>query len=108
MSVAVSDISSTVTVAGVGYDLINMTRDGDKANIRREKDIGVKYKKSGVTGKIELDKVQPVVVKDEEEEEVPRKKSKSSKKSSAKNKIEVSFRVPNMFVDVFICMKYFV
>jgi len=84
----VMDISSKVKVAGIEYDLVNMTGDGGKQKLRRDKDIGVKFKKTGITGKIVLDPVQPIVKEEEEEEEVPKKKSKSTKKSASKAKVK--------------------
>lgn len=87
------DISSKVKVAGIEYDLVNMTGDSGKQKLRRDKDIGVKFKKTGITGKIVLDPVQPIVKEEEEEEEeVPKKKSKSTKKSASKAKVKVKSR----------------
>jgi len=82
------DIGSKVTVGGVDYDLVSNTANGGKQKLRMEKDVGGKFKKSGTTGKIELDPVQPIVKEEEEEEEVPKKKSKSTKKSSVKSEIK--------------------
>ena len=78
----VRDISNTVTVASVKYDLVNMKREDDNAPIRREKNIPKKIIKSSATFNIKLAEVQD----DEEEEEEPAaKKSKSKKISSRKS-----------------------
>ena len=78
----VRDISNTVTVASVKYDLVNMKREADNATIRREKNIPRKIIKSGATFNIKLAEIQ------NEEEDGPEVKKSKSKKSTEAAKEE--------------------
>lgn len=78
----VRDISNSITVASVKYDLVNMKREADNAPIRREKNMPKKIVKSTATYNIKLADVQD---EEEEEEDPPTKKSKSKKSSSKKS-----------------------
>ena len=79
----VRDISNSITVASVKYDLVNMKRQADNAPIRREKNMPKKIVKSAATYNIKLAEVQDE--DEDEEEEPPTKKSKSKKSSSKKS-----------------------
>ena len=70
----VREISSSVTVASVEYDLDKMIRKSDSAAIRREKQVIKKITKSSITYNIKL-------AKDQSDDSAPSssKKSKSSK-----------------------------
>ena len=72
------DISSSVTVAGVSYDLEAMMRMADKASIRREKQMVKKIGKTSITANIKVSK------NDSDDTGPPSKKSKSSKASDVK------------------------
>ena len=72
------DISSSVTVAGVSYDLEAMMRMSDKASIRREKQMVKKIGKTSITANIKVSK------NDSDDTDPPSKKSKSSKASDVK------------------------
>lgn len=81
----VRDISNTITVAGVKYDLVNMKREADNAPIRREKNIPKKIVKSAATYNIKVAEVQDEEEEESDSEEPPSKKSKSKKSSSKKS-----------------------
>ena len=84
----VRDISNTITVAGVKYDLVNMKREADNAPIRREKNMPKKIVKSAATYNIKVAEVQDEEEEESDSEEPPSKKSKS-KKSSSKKSVKV-------------------
>ena len=73
----VRDISSSVTVSGVEYDLDTMVRKSDNASIRREKQMTKKITKSSITFNIKLSKTQ-----EDDEDDPAAKKSKLAAKSS--------------------------
>jgi len=79
----VLDISSSVVVGGIKYDLDKMCRD-DKTQVRREKQVVKNFVKSSITGNIKVAEQQE---EDEEEEASPAKKVKvkSVKKSIKKD-----------------------
>ena len=70
----VRDISSSVTVAGVSYDLETMMRSADKAAIRREKQMVKKVGKTSITANIKVSKNDT-----DDNDPPPNKKSKSAK-----------------------------
>jgi len=74
----VRDISNTITVGSVKYDLVNMKMGQKNLPIKREKNIPRKLVKSAATYKIHLAKHQE---EEEEEPEPVAKKSKSIKNS---------------------------
>ena len=71
----IRDIGSSVTIAGVGYDLDTMCRTSDKAALRREKQMLKKISKTSITSKIKLAKDQSC---DGDTDGPQSKKSKSS------------------------------
>lgn len=77
----VRDISNTITVASVKYDLVNMKREGDNAPLRREKNIPKKVVKSAATFNIKLAAVQDGEESGDEEPAEKKIKSKKGKKS---------------------------
>ena len=76
----VRDISSSVTVAGVSYDLETMMRTADKANIRREKQMVKKVGKTAITANIKVSKNDA-----DDNDPPPNNKSKSAKANDVKD-----------------------
>ena len=76
----VRDISSSVTVAGVSYDLETMMRTADKATIRREKQMVKKVGKTSITANIKVSKNDT-----DDNDPPPNKKSKSAKANDVKD-----------------------
>ena len=72
----IRDIGTSVTVAGVTYNLDTMVRNSDNADIRREKQMVKKINKSSITFNIKL-------AKDQGDNDEPKTKSAKSTKSKA-------------------------